>query len=194
MSQTRRRHRRLLTGALGVVLLLFTGACDVLPPAPPGGETAACDDIMWGSGTKSAARMTTSPITRVRAGRHHCYDRLVVDLGGARAAGWLVGYGTPQEPGTGDAVPVRGTDMFVVVRAPAYDGSYTPTYDPTVPSEAVDVSGYSTFRQVAFIGSFEGQTSLGLGVRARLPFRAFAYEGSGGTGARLVIDVAHQWP
>lgn len=190
MIRTRRR-RRLLTSALGVTLLLLAGACD-LPPAPPGGETAACNDIMWGSGLKSASRMTTSPITGVRAGRHHCYDRLVVDLGAAQAAGWHVGYGTPHAPGTGDAVPVRGTDMFVVARAPAYDGSYVPTYHPANPSEAVDVAGFSTFRQVAFAGSFEGQTTFGLGVRARLPYRAFVLDGPG-DGARLVVDVAHRW-
>ncbi len=55
-----------------------------------------------------------------------------------------------------------------------------------------DVSGYTTFRQVAFAGSFEGQTTVGLGVRARLPFRAFVIAGPG-DGSRLVIDVAHRW-
>ena len=54
------------------------------------------------------------------------------------------------------------------------------------------MAGYSTFRQVAWAGSFEGQTTVGLGVRARLPFRVFALTGPG-TGSRLVIDVAHRW-
>jgi hypothetical protein len=35
-------------------------------------------------------------------------------------------------------------------------------------------------------------TKIGLGVRARLPFRVFALAGPGG-GSRLVIDVAHRW-
>jgi len=35
-------------------------------------------------------------------------------------------------------------------------------------------------------------TKLGLGVRARLPFRVFTLSGPG-TGTRLVIDVAHSW-
>jgi hypothetical protein len=51
----------------------------------------------------------------------------------------------------------------------------------------VNVSGYRTFRQVAWAGSFEGQTNIGLGVRARLPFRVFTMPG------RLVVDVAHLW-
>ena len=33
---------------------------------------------------------------------------------------------------------------------------------------------------------------LGLGVRARLPMRAFVLDGPG-DGTRLVIDVAHRW-
>jgi hypothetical protein len=38
----------------------------------------------------------------------------------------------------------------------------------------------------------EGQTEIGLGVRARLPFRVFPLAGPG-DGSRLVIDVAHRW-
>ena len=54
------------------------------------------------------------------------------------------------------------------------------------------MAGYQTFRQVADAGSFEGQTTVGLGVRARLPFRAFILAGPDG-GSRLVVDVAHLW-
>ena len=54
------------------------------------------------------------------------------------------------------------------------------------------VGGFTTFRQVAYAGSFEGQTSFALGVRARLPMRAFILAGPG-TGQRLVVDVAHRW-
>mgnify|MGYP001825113272 CR=1 FL=1 len=67
-----------------------------------------------------------------------------------------------------------------------------PTYTPPNKSEAVDVNGYSTFRQVYFSATFEGETQTGLGVRARLPFRAFTLAGPG-VGSRLVVDVAHRW-
>ena len=56
----------------------------------------------------------------------------------------------------------------------------------------VDTSRYRTFRDVAWAGSFEGMSTIGLGVRARLPFRAFVLPGPG-TGSRLVVDVGHQW-
>lgn len=58
--------------------------------------------------------------------------------------------------------------------------------------EALAVGGYDTFRQVAFLGTFEGETQIGLGVRARLPFRVFTLTGPG-AGSRLVVDVAHRW-
>ena len=54
------------------------------------------------------------------------------------------------------------------------------------------MTGWTTFRQVAYAGSFEGQTSFGLGVRARLPFRVFTLAGPG-AGSRIVVDVAHRW-
>jgi hypothetical protein len=57
------------------------------------------------------------------------------------------------------------------------------------------VSGFTTFRQVASAGSFEGVSSIGLGVRARLPFRVVTASGIPGSanGVRVVVDVAHRW-
>ena len=54
------------------------------------------------------------------------------------------------------------------------------------------MTGYRTFRQVAWAGSFEGRTTVGLGVRAWLPFRVFTLTGPD-SGSRLVIDIAHTW-
>ncbi|MGB6023317.1 MAG: hypothetical protein WBG89_13400 [Ornithinimicrobium sp.] len=80
-------------------------------------------------------------------------------------------------------MPVAGGARLAVV---AKKGA---SFVPTVP----DVSGYRTFRQVRWAGSFEGQTTFALGVRARLPFRAFTlYDASSHT-SRLVVDVAHAW-
>ena len=66
------------------------------------------------------------------------------------------------------------------------------TYLPKNRKEVVDVTGYRTFSQVAWAGSFEGQTTIGLGVRARLPYRVFVLDGPGNR-TRLVVDVAHRW-
>ena len=95
--------------------------------------------------------------------------------------------------GSGKPIPVRGAaDLQVVLRAPSYDQDGHATFAPADPQEMVSVSGYSTFRQVASAGSFEGYTTIALGVRARLPFRVFTAPQSD-RGPRLVIDVAHRW-
>src|SRR5205823_1114221 len=122
-----------------------------------------------------AAAGTTAPLTNVRAGRHDCWDRLVIDVRSPGANGYNVRYVDQvyNDP-TGDPVPLRGGAFLqIVVQAPAYDAWGNPTYTPANRSELVNVTGWQTFRQVAWAGSFEGQTNIGLGVRARLPFRVF---------------------
>jgi hypothetical protein len=146
----------------------------------------------WGSLPEASSRMVQSPITDVRTGRHACFDRLVVDLRG-RAPGYDVRYvRNVYQDGSGFLVPLRGgAKIQIIVRAPAYD-AYRTTYQPANKRELSNVAGYRTFRQVAYGGSFEGQTTIGLGVRARLPFRVFTLAGPG-SNSRLVIDVAHTW-
>jgi hypothetical protein len=79
-----------------------------------------------------------------------------------------------------------------VVDAPTYDSTGHATYRPANRSDAVDVAGFTTFRQVTYTGSFEGTTTFGLGLRARLPFRVMTAPAAGRS--MLVIDVAHTWP
>ena len=96
-------------------------------------------------------------------------------------------------PGSGQIVPLRGGAFLqVTVKAPAYNQAGVPTYLPSNPGELSNVNGYATFRQVAMAGSYEGSTTLGLGVRARLPFRVLVLTGPGDT-TRVVVDVAHRW-
>ncbi|MER7250616.1 hypothetical protein [Kribbella sp. NPDC000426] len=162
--------------------------------------TAASCPRGWGSlpevnnHVRSPLTSVPTTVTNVRSGRHACYDRLVIDLTGG-ATGYDVRYvSSVRQDGSGTLVPLRGgSRLQIVVRAPAYNiNTGKTTYAPRNPRELTNVAGYSTFRQVAFAGSFEGQTTVGLGVRARLPFRVFTLTGPG-TGARLVVDVAHRW-
>lgn len=154
--------------------------------------------VTWGSLEKSAAdtRLGDGTITNVRSGRHTCFDRVVVDVAGVPASkvGYRVRYvDSVTQPGSGLAVPLAGgARMQVDVTVPAYDSQGRATYAPRDRSRVVDVSGYDTLRQVAMAGSFEGQTTFGVGVRARLPMRVFVLDGPR-TGSRLVIDVAHRW-
>jgi hypothetical protein len=119
---------------------------------------------------------------------------MVIDVPGARAAhlGYSVRYVSRiYQDGSGRVIPVAGGAVLEVrVTAPAYDPE---TGAPAYPARAgrplpgVDLTGYRTFRDTRFVGSFEGDTQIGLGVRARLPFRVQALDG------RVVVDVAHNW-
>lgn len=149
----------------------------------------------WGSLAEGTPAMSRATVEDVRAGRHSCFDRLVVDLSGPARGAYDVRYvPAVHAEGSGSLVPLRGAaDLQIVVRAPAYDSETgAATYRPADRRDLVDVRGARTFRQVAWAGSFEGQTTVGLGVRARLPFRVMVLDGPA-TGSRLVVDVAHRW-
>lgn len=161
--------------------------------APAAAAEAPYCGIRWGSLDKEAHGVAGAHLTDVRAGRHDCYDRLVLDLDGG-AGGYQVGY-VPEVTmdGSGHVVPLRGgAELAINARVPAHDDDYRDTYRPANRAELVDVTSWRTFRQVAWAGSFEGQTTIGLGVRARLPFRVFTVDGPG-NGSRMVVDVAHRW-
>jgi len=172
-------------GLAGLVLAISPPATTLAEAgAAPSSTSIGWCGISWGSLPKSAAPSATGhagSVIGARAGRHACYDRLVIDVRGP-IAGYDVRYvDAVHAEGSGKAVPVLGgARLQVTVGAPA-DRATRP----------LDVAGWSTFRQVAWAGSFEGSTTLGLGVRARLPMRVFVLPGAEVT--RLVIDVAHRW-
>ena len=179
-----------------VLALLFAGAPTLTLASAADATTTTCaaTTAHWGSLTKSRGGMSPAPITNVRAGRHTCFDRLVVDVWG-NGAGYTVRYASQVlSQGRGAVIPLRGgAKLDVVITAPTYDiNTGRSTYSPANDRELVNVAGFSTFRQIASGGSSEGYTTIALGVRARLPMRAFILAGPG-TGSRVVIDVAHHW-
>ena len=179
---------------LVVALALGIAPAVAMAPAAPM-STSACA-TQWGSLVKQKAPYTGKQVTNVRSGRHQCFDRLVIDINadGAGTPGYITRYVTTvKRDGSGAKVPLRGgARLSIVIKAPAYNEQGLVTYKPANQKELVNVAGYRTFRQVAFAGTFEGQTTIGLGVRARLPMRTFVLSGPGG-GHRVVIDVAHRW-
>jgi hypothetical protein len=151
--------------------------------------------IRWGSLDRVGGDFDVYPkLTDVRAGRHACFDRLVVDLS-APGEYYHVGYvnqigGGPEQ---GPVVPMRGgAKLAIWAQISTWDASGRRTYRPADPAELVDVSGWRTFRQVALANTVEAGAMIGVGVRARLPYRVFVLRGPG-SGSRLVVDVAHRW-
>lgn len=177
-----------------ILLALVIPTVAVVTPAS---AASACAAVNWGSLPKVDGNYSTQPLTNIRSGQHACYDRLVFDLSGY-GLGWTgfdVRYvNTVHQDGSGFPVPLAGgAKLQIVLHAPAYNDQGQPTYQPANRSKLANVTGYRTFRQVAWAGSFEGQTTVGLGVRARLPFRAFLLGGPGYWEQRLIVDVAHSW-
>ena len=187
MKSTRSRPMSRLMLVLAAVAAAVFGLV-----VPASAATPYCG-ITWGSLAKqvgnSAPSLQGSELAAVRAGQHACYDRLVLDItGSTRVASYDVRYvPAVKSEGSGAVVPLRG-GAFLQITA----GVNNYVRPPANRGDVADVSGFRTFRQVAAAGFFEGYTTEGLGVRARLPFRVFTLSGPGTT-VRVVIDVAHAW-
>jgi hypothetical protein len=183
--------------AVGVAALIGVTVPAVAVATSASGTTPYCG-ITWGSLAKQVsatnpASMQPPSLVNVRAGQHPCFDRLVLDV--AKGGSARVRYVTNVlSQGKGEVVPLRGgARLEVVALVPDYNiNTGQDTYRPANRNELVNVGGFRTFRQVAYGGSFEGYTTIGLGVRARLPFRVFGLPGPGER-SRIVIDVAHRW-
>lgn len=162
--------------ALFIIVGLLLALVATIAVAPVANATVCPTN--WGSLSKVNSAGSLAHITSVRAGRNDCYDRLVFDVNGT-APGYSVRYvDTVFSEGRGDPLPVTGGAKLEVVIRSLSDTSAMPS-----------VSGFSTFRSVVYGGSFEGQTTVGLGVRARLPFRVFTLTNP----SRVVVDVAPHW-
>jgi hypothetical protein len=160
-----------------LVLIVLVAALFV-----PAAASAASCGVTWGSLEKSEPSTNPNPgsLYSVRTGRHECFDRLVLEFR-SRAEGFGVVYTEDLDPGApGLPLHLRGAAHLLV----GVVGSPEPFEHP---AELVAVPGYRTFRQVSLVGSQQYSTQIGLGVRARLPFRVFSW------GDKIVIDVAHAW-
>jgi hypothetical protein len=101
----------------------------------------------------------------LRAGRHAGYDRVVFQLDGPIPY-YSVRY-VPQVrlDGSGDPLRLRGAAFLeVVIRAPTDDEHYRPVLTPTRLRP-----DFPALREVDAPGSFEGQTTAGIGVSYRAP-------------------------
>ncbi|WP_104046161.1 AMIN-like domain-containing (lipo)protein, partial [Arthrobacter sp. ZGTC412] len=182
--------KKLTAWLTAIIMALGLG---LLAPGFASATTSYCG-LAWSSLAKSNQAMSGASVTNIRSGQHLCFDRLVIDING-KAAGYNVRYVSKAvQDGSGLPIKLRGGAFLqVTAHSPSYDSATgKATFVPANRSEVTNVSNYNTFRQVAWAGSFEGHTSLGLGVRARLPFKVFTLAGPG-SGSKLVIDVAHHW-
>lgn len=161
--------------------------------------TAPCPTTGWGTGAVTdGLAMSTAPLYLVRVGRHACFDRVVFDVNGPEAVGFDVRY-VPmvKAAASGSPVMVAGrAALRVVVQAP-FLGTDSQGHQPWRSPPAVGddlvtkaaLAEWASLREVTFAGSFEGQTTIAVGVGQRLPFRVFVTASAGYR--HVVIDIAH---
>lgn len=170
-------------------------------PVPGGAASPAAPGTTAGQaqGQTTLPGWSTSPVSKpgnstgigsaalvaVRAARHDGYDRITFEFRGSRP-GYSVQY-VPQVTMDGSGAPVSllGQAFLHVVfmRAVAHDDSGTQTY--TGPK--VITTNFSSLKQAAFAGDFEGYVSFGLGVRNQVGFRVLELDDP----PRIAIDVAN---
>jgi hypothetical protein len=165
-----------------------------------GRAPAACAEVQrWGSGPRRQLVLSSAPLYLVRVGRDDCYERVVVDLNGPDAVGYAVRYvPVVREDGSGTPRPVAGgAALELVVGAPALgldDQGHQPGNVLAEPGAdfftAGQLAGWRSLREVRYAGSFEGQTTIAVGVRERVPFRVFTVLDARDQIRRVVLDVA----
>ena len=158
---------------------------------PAGTSSCSFSGATTAPGDTALSRMT---VTGVRAGAQACFDRVVIDLAGdaSKKPGYQVRY-VPQvvQDGSGNPIALRGgAFLSVSVGAPAYDSGMQPTYIPANPKEVVNAAGLTSVKQVAWAGSFEGMSTIGIGVSEKVPFAVQILDEGGRV--RLVLDIAHK--
>lgn len=166
--------------------------------ATPAGTSCATEQG-WGTGAKGGgSAMTPAALYLARAGRDTCYDRVVFDINGSQAVGFDVRYvPVVAADGSGEPVPVAGhAALQVIVRAPIYgtdgQGHQSWRLAPRVGEHLVapaTLAGWTSLTAVKFAGSFEGQSTIAVGVAERRPFRVSVISEPGYK--RVVLDIAH---
>ena len=169
-------------------------------PARDDSTTACAETAAWDTADETAEPYATDALYLVRVGRHDCYDRVVLDVNGPADVGYSVRYvPVVTADGSGEPMPVAGNAaLAVVVHVPPLgfdDGGHQPgrtlaetgdhLYSPD------QLTGWRSLRAVRYVGFFEGQTTLAIGVRETLPFRVSSQLGRTDDIRRIVIDLAH---
>lgn len=179
-------------------------ATTTAPPASPAGTTGCDETAGWTTAAEDDPTMALPDLYLVRVGRHRCFDRIVFDVNGVVAGPDVVGFNVSYVDGdvtadaSGEPVPTRGdASLQVVVRAPALgygtEGHQPGNFLARMGNDLVplgDLASSKVLRQIVFAGSFEGQTTIAVGLTARRAFRVGAYERDGYS--HVYVDIAHR--
>lgn len=154
------------------------------------GDDDICDDVYgWDADSESSEIGLNAPMIGISGANEGCYDSLTLDLDPAAGSpGYIIGYVfdvTAQ--GSGEAIPLAGgAAIQVIIDSATHDEDFASTLPAAVDLEnMVDVADFGVVRQVGFGGSFEGMTTIGIGVESEQPFIVEV------TSQQLTIKIAH---
>jgi len=168
-------------------------------------RSACTEEQGWSTNAKrGSAAMSDAALYLARVGQHACYDRVVFDINGPQHNGrpepvGVVARYVPvaRADASGESVPVPGHAVLeVTIRAPIY-GTDNQGHQPWQQAPRVGqsliapgkIAGWSSLTAVTFAGSFEGQTTVAVGVREVRPFQVSVSSEQGYQ--HVVLDIAH---
>ncbi len=166
-----------------------------VPPVIATNKPVDCSVVQnWNTELENDDTYSGFDLYQVRTGGHDCFDRVVFDINGPAPVGYHVSYVSELTmDGSGQPVWVEGQAVIqVVIRA----------WQKGVPDQPVFQAkqwllrhgadqGYKVLKSVRFAGSYEGQSTIGIGVAAELRFRVQMFPGENGSDTRVVVDIAH---
>lgn len=173
-------RKRLLSAIAGAALLVGTAGA-VAPAAQASHRPAPCSYKGWNNGLKNATNATEGSVNDIDAGRHRCYERIVVRHGGDPWVGYDVRYlSSVATEGKGDPVNMGAGNKIlrVMVDSPPYNHfGYSTT--PNVPGaklrtwtnaahtkwQTINFGSYKTVKVGKWLGSQHASTSFALGLK-----------------------------
>ncbi len=143
-----------------------------------------------GALTATRPSRAAPPIAQLRSVRVTAdagFDRVVFEFADSILPGYLIEYpeGPIQRCGSGDAVPLAGSDRMMVRLAPAQ--AHDERGNSTIPNREWAPS-LPVVLDMKLVCDFEGQVEWAVGLAARHPFRVMEAAPS----ATLIVDVRHR--
>ncbi|MGD7001042.1 AMIN-like domain-containing (lipo)protein [Corynebacterium halotolerans] len=149
---------------------------DVEPATGPMGDPSTEDQWVQPDG---ASLM----VTGVRTASHDGFDRVVFDLEGEGAPGWITMYTeTPTQQGSGHPIDYTGNIALQV----GVEGTPYPNDAGTEPPMLGTFPGAGNVTEVTYSSLFEGRTEFVIGLEEQVPYSVTPLENP----TRLVIDFA----
>jgi hypothetical protein len=193
------------------IVLLVSAGCQRDEPQPRAPAAASPPPSPAPLAQDTGFAGTTAPLSRVRARPPGApyevlrrvetaaaaaatsgagYDRVVFEFTGDSVPGYSIQYraGPVQSCGSGDPVPVAGTQRLVVRFEPARAHDEQGNAAPAALIERQLAPRLPTVKEMKLVCDFEGQVEWVLGLAGRAPYRVSELVGP----ARLVLDVRHQ--